>query len=451
MADLRPFRGIRYNPSNVRLDDVVSQPYDKISDSMREEYYSKGEHNIVRIIKGRPGPEDSESDNVYTRAKSYLDQWLEQGILIRDEKPSFYVYHQEFEAPGIGRKTRRGFICSIRLTPFEAGVVLPHEKTLSKPKEDRLNLMRATKTNFGQIFMLYPDESNEVYRMLDKSAGGPAEMEALEEGSVKHRVWTVQDADLIDRVKEAMKDKSLFIADGHHRYETALDYLEEAKAANPSHSGDESYNYRMVTLVGMEDPGLYILPTHRLVHSLGGFDMDGFLGKAAEFFQITSTDSLEHALGDMGGEKTGHSFGVYASGKYWVLTSKSESGWERLLPSERSKEWRDLDVVVLHQVVIQHLLGIGEEKVTSQENIRYLRDPKGGIGAVDAGEAQLLLLVNATRTDRIVLETPEGLGRRHLRVFDCRGRLLREEDLQLSADLHLLSVPPAGLAQITRI
>jgi uncharacterized protein (DUF1015 family) len=383
------------------LDNVVSQPYDKISDAMREDYYSKDDHNIVRIIKGRPGPDDSDQSNVYTRARSSLDEWLEQGILQRDEKPAFYVYHQEFEAPGIGRKTRKGFICSIRLTPFEAGVVLPHEKTLSKPKEDRLNLMRATRTNFGQIFMLYPDEKNEVYGMLEQFAGGPAEMEALEEGSVKHSVWTVNDPDVIDSVKEAMRDRVLFIADGHHRYETALDYLEEVKADDPSYTVDASCNYRMVTLVGMEDPGLYILPTHRLVHSLAGFDMDTFIGKAEEYFNVRGSDSLQKALDDMGGEKAGHAFGVYAPGRYWVLTSKQGSGWEKLLPTGRSEEWKKLDVVVLHQVVIQHLLGISEEKVTSQENIRYLRDPEDGLKAVDSGDAQLLLLVNATRISQV--------------------------------------------------
>lgn len=402
MAELEPFKGLRYNLDKVgRLDDVVSQPYDKISDSMREDYYTRSDYNIARIIKGRPDPGDTEEDNVYTRARLHLEQWLEQRVLVRDGEPAFYVYHQEFDAPSIGRKTRKGFICTVRVTPFENGVVLPHEKTLSKPKEDRLRLMRATKTNFGQIFMLYPDEQNAVYGLLEPFARGRAEMEAVEEGSVKHRVWTVRDGDVIDKVVSAMKDKILFIADGHHRYETALDYLEETRRVNSAHTGDEPYNFRMVTLVGMEDPGLFILPTHRLVHSLVDFEVRGFLDRCADYFEIHDSRSLAEALEQMDRSVGRHAFGVYAAGNYWVLVLKEDSGWGELLPKDRSEDWRNLDVVVLHQVVVQHLLGVSEEKVRSQENIGYLRDPKKGIKAVDSGEAQLLLLVNPTRISQV--------------------------------------------------
>ena len=402
MADVRPFRGIRYNLSKVgRQDDVVSQPYDRITDEMRDGYYAKSEYNIARIIKNRPEREDSDRENVYTRAKAYRDRWFRDKVLTQDEKPVFYVYHQEFEAPGIGKKTRRGFACIIRLVPFEAGIVLPHEKTLSKPKVDRMSLMRATKTNFGQIFMLYPDEKNEVYQVLDPLAKGEPEMEAVEEGSVKHRVWAVDDERAIAEVTELMRDKSLFIADGHHRYETALDYMEERKTENPSHTGEEPYNFRMVTLVGMEDPGLFILPTHRLVHSLSSFSLQGFLKKCAQYFNVKESGDLAGTLDEMRKVKEAHTFGIYSAGKFWVLTLKSGSGWEKLLPTDRSEDWRKLDVVVLHQVVIEELLGISEEKVTTQENIRYLRNPEVGTGTVDSDEAQLLLMMNPTKVSQV--------------------------------------------------
>ena len=402
MADVRPFRGTRYNLSKVgRQDDVVSQPYDKITDEMRDGYYAKSEYNIVRIIKNRPEPFDSDTENVYTRAKTYRDRWFHDKILTQDEKPAFYVYHQEFEAPGKEKKTRRGFACTIRLVPFEAGIVLPHEKTLSKPKADRLSLMRATETNFGQIFMLYPDEKNEVYRILDPLATGEPEMEAVEEGSVKHRVWAVNDDEAITKVTELIKNKSLFIADGHHRYETALSYMEERKAENPSHTGEEPYNFRMVTLVGMEDPGLFILPTHRLVHSLSSFNLEGFLKKCAQYFNVRDSGDVASTLDEMRKVKETHAFGVYSARKFWELTSKKGSGWEKLLPTDRSEDWRRLDVVVLHQVVVQELLGISEDKVVTQENIRYLRDPQAGIKAVDAGDAQLLLLMNPTKVSQV--------------------------------------------------
>ncbi|MFQ5905893.1 MAG: DUF1015 domain-containing protein [bacterium] len=403
MADLRPFKGIRYNLSRVgRLDDVVSQPYDKITDSMREDYYAKSEYNIVRIIKGRPEPADSDTDNVYTRAKAYLDEWLKQKILIQDDKPAFYLYHQEFEAPGIGRKTRKGFICTVRVGPGLRGSVRPHEKTLSKPKEDRLKLLRATRTNFGQIFMLHEDEENSVYEVLGPFARGRPEMEALEEGGVEHRVWSVSDEKTIARVTEAMKDEVLLIADGHHRFETARNYAEERMmAAGRSHTGEEPYNFRMVTLVGMGDPGLLILPTHRLVHSLQGLDLHDFLKKCSAYFDLRTADGLASAQKEMREAEEKHAFGMYAAGKYRVLIARSGSGWEKLLPADRSEDWRRLDVVVLHQVVIQNLLGIPEEKVSTQENIRYIRHPQAGVEAVDSGDAQLLLLVNPTRISQV--------------------------------------------------
>ncbi len=402
MADLRPFRGIRYNLAKVKeLNHVVCQPYDKITDSMREEYYAKSEYNMVRITKGKPRGDDSAQDNVYTRAKAYLDRWLADGILVRDKKPAFYVYHQQFETPEGGTRTRKGFVCTVRLVSFESGGVLPHERTLSKPKEDRLNLLRESMVNFGQIFMLYPDKGNAVYAMLEPFARGPAELDTIEEGSVRHLLWTVSDKEVIDQVTLAMRDNVLFIADGHHRYETALDYMEERKAANPGHTGEESYNFRMVTLVGMEDPGLVILPTHRLIHSLDAFDPEDFLKRCSRFFEVKRVGGLAAAQSEMAKLGDGHAFGVYASGEYRLLFSKKGSGWENLLPEDRSGEWRKLDVVILHQVLIQHLLGIPEERVTAQTNIRYLRDPKEGVEAVDSGEAQLLLLVNPTKISQV--------------------------------------------------
>ncbi|TET47671.1 DUF1015 domain-containing protein [candidate division TA06 bacterium] len=403
MAEVRAFKGVRYNLSKVgKLDDVVSQPYDKITDSMREDYYAKSEYNIVRIIKGKPEPGDSDTGNVYTRARRYLDRWLDEKILIQDSKPALYIYHQEFEAPELGSKTRKGFICKQWIVPPFLGTVRPHERTLSKPKEDRLNLMRATATNFGQIFLLYPDEKNSVYQMLEPFAQGQPEMEALEEGGVKHRVWTVHDGETIARVTEAMKDKSLYIADGHHRFETALDYLEERMmAAGASDTGEEPYNFRMVTLVGMEDPGLFILPTHRLIHSLRDFSLDRFLEGCSNYFDLKPASTLASALEEMKKAGEGHALGLYAGGEYRVLTSKKGSGWEKMLPASRSAEWKGLDVVILHEVVIQELLGISEEKVVTQENIRYLRDPQAGIKAVDSGDAQLLLLMNPTKVSQV--------------------------------------------------
>jgi len=262
MATIRPFRGVRYNPEMIPdLSAVISQPYDRVRHGLQEKYYDLSPYNIVRIIKGKERPGDGKGSNVYTRARDTYQSWLGEGILIREDVPALYVLHQTFTLPDGSTKTRQGLIAALELSRFDEGVVLPHERTLSGPKVDRLNLMRATAANFGHIFMLYPgDRINELLGAAVEGQPG-FELHELFEHDVTQRFWAVTDPDVVAAVVEEMAPRrNLIIADGHHRYETALNYRDEMRAAHPDAPANAGFNYRMVTLVSMEDPGLVILP-----------------------------------------------------------------------------------------------------------------------------------------------------------------------------------------------
>src|SRR5437764_924653 len=301
MASIYPFRAWRYNPSAVRLDDVVTQPYDKISPAMQEGYYQRSPYNLVRIILGLPELFDAEpNESVYTRAARDFRAWREQGIFIREKSPCIFAYAQRFQVPGSGTfMERRGFIALGRLHEYSEQVVFRHEQTLSKPKSDRLNLLKATRAHFGQIFMLYSDPAASIEQILFEG-GGPPDVEVTDEYGVLHRVSRVNDPAIIRLVVAEISDKKLIIADGHHRYETALAYSREhAPASLPrteSNVGQLPHPAYpeaavMMTFVNMDSEGLVILPTHRVVHSLPRFDATAFL-QAAEIGRASCRESV---------------------------------------------------------------------------------------------------------------------------------------------------------------
>ena len=285
MARIYPFRAWRYNPSAVRLTDVVTQPYDKISPAMQQAYYQRSPYNLVRIILGLPELFDAEKgENVYTRAARDFRAWREQGVLTQEHDPCVFAYSQRFQVPGTDIvKERRGFIALGKLHEYSEQVVFRHEQTLSKPKSDRLNLLKATQAHFGQIFMLYSDPSGSVEKIL-YDGNGAADAEVTDEYGVLHRLWRVNNPAAIRLLTTAMDDKKLIIADGHHRYETALNYAKEhahgTVQAELTGNGLPQPPYPeaavMMTFVNMDSDGLVILPTHRVVHSLGGSDIGGF-------------------------------------------------------------------------------------------------------------------------------------------------------------------------------
>jgi len=405
MAKIAAFHGIRYNAHKVGdLNLVVCQPYDRVRYGLQDQYYDRHPYNIVRITKGRDFDDDTPENNVYTRARDYYHAWLDAGYLMRDPAPSFYVYHQTFTLPDGSQLTRKAFVAALELVEFGKGIVLPHERTLAGPKMDRLNLLRATETNFGQIFMLYPDRENHINAIFDAAIAGrkaDADVRELLEKDVRQQVWAISDPDVVDRIVKGMASKrGLIIADGHHRYETALNYRAEMRALYPDAPPNAAFNYRMVTLVSMDDPGLTILPTHREMHSYTAKTTTQLLSDAADYFDVlpmTDRAALEAALPETSSRE--RQIGFY-DGSYYLLRLKNPEIMAQIAPG-RIEEWRMLDVSILHELLIERLMGISKEQVAAKENIDYHRDLDLAISNVDQGTAQCVFIMNPTRMTEV--------------------------------------------------
>jgi uncharacterized protein (DUF1015 family) len=405
MAIIKPFRAIRYNQDKIsHINDVISQPYDRVRYGLQDEYYALSGYNVTRIIKGKEYDSDSDTDNVYTRANDFLKQWLKDGILIREDQPAYYVYHQTFPLPSGESITRKAFICAFELSSFDEGIVLPHEKTHAGPKIDRLNLTRATETYFGNIFMLYPDQENKIDAIFDQAIQRSADIEAKEmhEKDVLHKVWVVTDPGVISQVNTEMSSKTnLIIADGHHRYETALNYQAEMKEKYPGAAANAGFNYRMAAMVSMSNPGLTILPTHRLIFDYQTLNNDQILENAADYFNIEQLDSreeLEKKLGNSGSQIG--VLGFVSREGFYLLTLLSPEAMTELSP-ERAKAWRDLDVSILHQLLLGKIMQIDPIKIDNLENIKYLREPDLGYDEVKEKNTSFLFILKSTRIDQV--------------------------------------------------
>lgn len=407
MARIYPFRAWRYDSSKVNLGDVVTQPYDKISPSMQEAYYQKSPYNLVRVILGKPEPSDAQSGaSVYTRGAAFLKDWKEKGILAQEKEPVLYAYSQRFTVPGTQTvKERRGFIALGHVHDYAEKIVFRHEQTLSKPKSDRLNLLKATRSHFGQIFMLYSDPAGSIDALLF-GGQGPADGEVTDEYDVLHRFWRVSDPVLIAQITAAMADKKLIIADGHHRYETALNYSKEHKPAQktPQSGAAQQPPYPeaavMMTFVNMDSDGLVVLPTHRVVHSLKGFDGAAFAKAAEEFFTVEALPAAEaSAYVERLKSETTPAFVAVTKSAAWLLRSKLERVNAALgdLPDRQKK----LDLTHLHAIVLDKLLGLDAEKVREQTNIRYLRSAEKAVSQARTGEADVTFLTNPVSMEQL--------------------------------------------------
>jgi uncharacterized protein (DUF1015 family) len=409
MARIYPFRAWRYNPSNVRLEDVVTQPYDKISPSMQQAYYQRSPFNLVRIILGLPELFDAErGESVYTRAARDFRAWREQGVLVQEKDPCVFAYSQRFRVPGSDTvKERRGFIALGRLHEYAEQVVFRHEQTLSKPKSDRLNLLKATRAHFGQIFMLYSDPAASVEEILYDGAG-PGDAAVTDEYGVLHSVWRIADPAAIRLLAAAMADKKLIIADGHHRYETALNYSKEhAAAESKSEHGVNQLpqppwpeSAVMMTFVNMDSEGLLILPTHRVVHSLEHFDPVAFAKAAMEFFTVEALrDDTAEAYTDLLTVQQGTAFVAVTRAGALLFCAKPDAMAAAL--NAVPERQRQLDLTQLHSILLDKLLGLDAEKVREQTNIRYLRDAGEAVEQVRRAEADVAFLTNPVTMEQL--------------------------------------------------
>ena len=396
MADIQPFRALRYDLQRVSASQVVTQPYDKITPAMQERYYAASPYNLVRIILGRREGGDNGQNNVYTRAAEYGRKWRAEGIFRQDSEPSIYVYSQTFAAPSGSRFARRGFIAVGRVEDYSAKVVFRHEQTLSKPKADRLDLLRSTRAHYEQLFLLYED-SGEIDSLLSPAANAPGAIEVDDEYGVAHQLWQISDPAVIASVQKKMRDKKLVIADGHHRYETAFTFRDECRtAAGETSKPDAPYEFVMMTFVNMNDPGLLVLPTHRVVHSLRSFSADEFQKSASRFFDVEevnadlNADRATALLRERG--RAGTALLAVTANRAFLLHSPKPTGAQFL--AGFSPRQRALDVVQLHKCLLEGVLKLSEESIRNQQNLSYLRDASEALEQVRNGNANVAFLMN---------------------------------------------------------
>lgn len=412
MADIRPFRAIRYDLDVIGADAfaaVVTPPYDVISDAQQAGYYAQHPHNFIRIDLNKIQASDTAENNRYTRARRYLFDWIAAGVLTIDDAPSVYVHHQTFADASGTRVTRRGFLANIRLADYEEGVVLRHERTLRGPKEDRLALMKATETNLSPVFFLYRDRESFVDTALTACIDGLTPASTTTADGIHHELWRVTDADVIAKVSEFLRAEQVLIADGHHRYETALAYRDFRRGCAEEVVADAAYEFALGFFVNGDDPGLAVFPTHRVVHSVDNFPgLDAIAARLADHpeFEVRRLGSLDRSavIAELGasGEKS-PSFVLLGDGEPALVRFTGDTS-SALFAGDTPDEVRALDVCVLHEALLDGMLGISRKAQEDKTNLDYIKGDGPAFDAVSEPGTQLVVLMNATpvaQVDRV--------------------------------------------------
>ena len=389
MALVYPFRGIRYNKETIGdFQKVVTQPYDKMTPSMQDEYYRCSPFNVARItlnLENRTNPETR-----YPDAGSIFLKWIAEKVLLQDSLPAMYAYYQEYAFEGQTR-LQKGFISLLDLKNSESGII-PHENTLAAPKQDRLRLMRSIEANEDLIYLLYSDDRLTVNRIMDESISGrPAEIEVKDEYGAVHRVWAITDPETLRKTQDSMRSQRLFIADGHHRFETSINFMNECREKGWEPAGLESFDKRMVTCFNSVD-GVTILPTHRMIRDLPEFDPGIFLRKVEDHFEVEPVSSASALWEKMKKGQRDNIFGFYPAtlGKFYFLRLRKNVEADRRL-----------DVSVLHSLLLERLLGIDESKLASQAHLDYVRERDLCIKLVDEGKYQAAFFLNPTTAEQM--------------------------------------------------
>lgn len=406
MAIIKPFKGTYYNQDKVKMDKVITQPYDKIDSKLYQTYIERSPYNAVRLILKEGGHSHASSENIdYGKQSQIFQEWMKKGVMVQDEDPTIYPYIQDFNIFG-ERKKREAFIALGLLHNYQEGKVYPHEETLSKPKQDRLAHLRATQTQFGLIFMLYEDPQNEVQRLIHSVISSQKIfIDTIDHDyRVRHRVWKMGEKKVIDHLVHIMKNKKLLIADGHHRYETALAYRDEMREKLPDFTGSAPYEYALMAFVNLYDEGLSIFPTHRLVRNISDNVMMNLTDLLRKDFRIERIKLPTHGLNEFIQGKmhkvnpNHHVIGLYYGGEEFVLLHYLQKSIPKeKTKSKHSEEWRSLDVSILHVLILQEILGIKEDAVRSETNISYCREIDEALGAVRKGHSQVAFLLNPTQ------------------------------------------------------
>ncbi|MDO4587841.1 MAG: DUF1015 domain-containing protein [Planctomycetia bacterium] len=387
MPNIQAIAAYRYNLAQVgSLSNVIAPPYDVIDENLQAELYAKHPNNVVRLILNKQTAEDNEQNNRYTRSARELKNWKDQGVLVQENHPAIYVYHQIYEVGG-QKYTRKGFMCGCEAVPFGEGMVFPHELTMSGPKMDRLMLTTACKMNFSQIFGLYPDVDNKTQNILEEAIIGQTPLEATDHLGVIHRMWVVTDSATIGNVVREMGPKPIFIADGHHRYETACNYRKQIRQTGAL-TKDHPANNVLMVCIAMDDPGLIVLPTHRLFRNVPAFSQAEIMEKLGDSFRITTigegAETAHKAWGLIETRNNQATMALY-SGKdgKWSLIQQTESGREKMakIAQDHHPEWQNLGVAILHRLVVDTLLGLaGHDKPKYvhqvEEVVEGIQNPK---------------------------------------------------------------------------
>ncbi len=384
MVEIRPFMGIRYS-DEIEIKKVVAPPYDVISEELKEEYYNRHENNIIHLILGRKYDGDTSQDNSYTRACAYFNKWLGEGILKVDMRPSIYILEQEYFA-GDKKKKMQGIISLVKLEEYENGEILPHEETLDSAIKDRLSLMSTCSANFSQIFTMYSDHEGTVEGIIAEKTKEPPVSE-VKIDSIISRLWRVDDPGVISLLKSEMKEKKLFIADGHHRYATALKLRDQMREKTKS----DAYDYTMMYYTNMESGGITILPAHRVLRRVN-FDSSK-MKKIQEYFEIDMVKHGEMLKKLKGLENSHHIFGMCYDGNCYLLRLKDENVMDRIIDSGKSKDWKRLDVTIIHSLLIDLV-------ANGTDNISYVVDEKEAM-RISEEKNCLVIFVSPTRVEEV--------------------------------------------------
>lgn len=421
MAEIRPFRGVHYNPLKISImRPVTAPPYDVIPPEQQADLHRVDPHNIIRLILGKTHKADTETNNRYTRAAAYFRQWQEEGVLIRDERPVIYYTETDFEVHGGEKVTRRGMIVLVKAQDYEDGVILPHESTFSGTKKQRLELIKQARANFSCIFSVYPDQELTMTDALERSAHEQAPLHDFEDlDGCGQRIWAVSDPEVIRLVATLMESKKIYIADGHHRFETAQNYRRLMSELYPQAGPSAAFNYTMMFLCATGCPGLVILPAHRMLPSLEGFEPEDFISRASEIFHVerfaydansftTSRLAFKQAMKKNGNRAS--TIGLVAAGAktFYTLTLK-DGVMARIVNSSVPEPMWELDSVVLTRVILMHLLHLTPEDMDREETISYLSDTDKVMDTVLRGKARLAFLLNPARIEQVERIAEAGL------------------------------------------
>jgi uncharacterized protein (DUF1015 family) len=402
MADVRAFRGVRYDQDVVGdMTKVVSPPYDVISSAFQQTLYDRSEYGIVRIDFGKEAATDSDTDNKYTRSASIYKQWQDKGVVVQDETASVYYVEEDYIGEFGKNRTRSGFMSAVKVEDADSGVYRPHEKTLAGPRADRLKLTRACEANLSPVFSLYDDPESEIDNALAqwKTNAGAPQYALLTEAGQEIRMWAVSDQKVLDVISRVMAPKSFFIADGHHRYETALSYRKEMREQAADYTGEEPFNFVLMYLVNMWSPGLTVLPAHRAAFGIKDFDATVVIEKLLSKFDLTEVaggvDALLEEMKQRRGETNAFGIGVRGDKRLWLATVKDGFDHDVEL-AKRAPALRKLDVSVLHTVIIEGMLGVDEAAQEAQTNLKYVKDNDELLELLKAGEIDVALYMNPT-------------------------------------------------------